>query len=442
MKLIYNDTNKIRFTDIPEKYACPREYKAKLSDIHSEVVIYVHGNYRNTRKYREKVVQVLNYITYCVIQNQTPNFDWVRSDPINTLPADIDFDDVEKGLGALFLTEDAIDWDVTPSDHFISIDEDNIPNKLPDRSQNTISGELDPKNTKVSDSHKQVDKLSAVSNAVSGSSSPLASIINKPLQAIKNAQKSEGKSQTKPSSVPTPKEDLYIQPPKYPRFDTSKVWLKEMSGSDTLVIYTTLPEVPTKQNEISVTTNLYSLTDRELMNLYPNRLIRTRSSKMYDKIEGLSYDEDLGVIIPIEGFTEEQVIDNIIQYPHLYKLKKYDQSGEPVNFYASIEIDGDLYPVDEIWDNLQDSVDMPRDSEFVKEYVVRRYLLEESVGVPHKFKLVGTLEPFLTLFMPPSGYVRRGYSDTLSIVKQCVKSRISYKQSRNPILRRLGKFNA
>ena len=132
------------------------------------------------------------------------------------------------------------------------------------------------------------------------------------------------------------------------------------------------------------------------------------------------------------------MIDNIIQYPHLYKLRKIDQTGSTSNFYRSLEIDGELYPVEEIWDNLPESVDMPRDPEFVKEYVVRRYLLEESIGKEHKFKLSGSLDPFLTVFMPPKDYVKRGYKDTLSIVKQCVISRIRYKQSRNPILRRLG----
>lgn len=429
MSRVYSSTNKIRFTDIPEKYAVPRSFKGKLGDVHSEVVIYVFNNYKNTKKYRQKVVDALNYLTYCILQSAPPAFSWTRTDPLNTMPDDIDMDDVEKELGELFLTEDAIQWDVKAADTTRSTDEDGQPNKLPSKEEKTISTESEGK------SAKEGNKAEKLSNPVSA-----ANVINRPLKSIRELQKNAASSQkaaTKPSSQLTPKEDLYIQPPKYPRFDTSKVWLKQMSGDDMLVIYTTLPEIPTKQNEISVTTNLDAMTERELMNLYPNHIIRTRSARMYEEISGMSFDPDLGVIFPIEGFTEEQVIDNIIQYPHLYRLRKYDYDGKPINFYKSLEVGGQLYPIEEIWDELPESKIIPRDSEYVKEYVVRRYLLEESVGEEHMCKLCGTLDPFLTLFMPPAEYIKRGYKDTLQIVKQCVKSRVRYKQSRNPILKRL-----
>ena len=428
MSRIYTSTNKIKFTDIPEKYAVPRQFKAKLSSVHSEVVIYVVDHFSNTKKYRQKVTDALNYLTYCVINSENPDFSWSKSSPIDTMPSDIDFNAVEEYTGALFLTEDAIQWDVSPSDHFRSLDEGKESNNSP------VSDQPIKSTKSETNASKYESNMKKISNPVSSST-----VINKPLKAVREAQgKASGNKPVAKSLQPTPKEDLYIQPPKYPRFDTSKVWLKQVSGDDMLVIYTTLPEIPTRQNEISVTTNIDAMTDSELMNLYPNQFIRTRSAKMYEKVDGLSYDDELGVIIPIEGFSEEQVIDNIIQYPHLYKLRKIDQTGNTSNFYRSLEIDGELYPVEEIWDNLPESVDMPRDPEFVKEYVVRRYLLEESVGKEHKFKLSGSLDPFLTVFMPPKDYVKRGYKDTLSIVKQCVRSRVRYKQSRNPILRRLG----
>ena len=212
---------------------------------------------------------------------------------------------------------------------------------------------------------------------------------------------------------------------------------KVLNGRDKLVIYTTLPEIPTKQNEISVTTNLNAMTDSELLNLFPDHVIHTRSPKMYEKQEGLDYDEDLGIIIPIEGFTKEEIVDNIIQYPHLYKLKKFNSEGKLVNFYTTLEIDGELIPVSEVWNTLPESKLIPCDSEFAKEYVVRRYLLEEEHGVQHRYKLFGTLDPFLTLFMPPNLYSKRGYTDSIHLAKACVNSRIRYKQSRNPILRRM-----
>ena len=74
---------------------------------------------------------------------------------------------------------------------------------------------------------------------------------------------------------------------------------------------------------------------------------------------------------------------------------------------------------------------------WVKEYVIRRYLLEEEIGISHSYKIAGSLDPFLTLFMPANKYIERGYPDVLEIVKQCVTSRIRYKQSRSPILRRI-----
>lgn len=424
MSRLYSPTNRIRFTDIPEKYAVPRQYKAKLSEVHSEVIIYVVNNFNNTRKYRERVVQALNYLTYCIIQNDPPSFSWMATDPINTMPDDVDFDIVESELGDLILSDEAIEWDVAPSDHIVSFRDPDGPNNLP----TSVSTVRTPVQSPSFDKTAEPEVKQTVASA--------SSVINKPLRGVRELQSQHINSVS--SQGLTPKEDLYIQPPKYPRFDVDKVWLRQNAGADQLVIYATLPEVPTKQNEISLTTNLEALTDKELMNLYPKQLIHTRSAKMYERVDGLQYDDELGVIIPVEGFTPDQVIDNIIQYPHLFKLRKLNQEGKPANFYTSIEIEGELLPIEEAWNTLPESQVIPRDSEFVKEYVVRRYLLEESVGKEHKYKLYGTLDPFLTVFMPPAGYIKRGYTDPLSIVKQCVRSRIRYKQSRNPILRRLG----
>ena len=133
----------------------------------------------------------------------------------------------------------------------------------------------------------------------------------------------------------------------------------------------------------------------------------------------------------------EQVRDNIIQYPHFYKLKRFIK-GEFVSFYSNIEIDGELYDTLEIWDSLPESKVIPRTSEFIKEYVVRRYLLERDIlGIEHKYPMHGTLEPFLTLFSIPEDYCRFGYPDSAELAAKCVKSRISYKQSRNPIIRKV-----
>lgn len=177
------------------------------------------------------------------------------------------------------------------------------------------------------------------------------------------------------------------------------------------------------------------MTIMDMMKLYPNHFIRTRAATMYENHDGLTLDDDIGIILPIVGFSPTQVKDNIIKYPHIYKLTRY-MNNKFTSFYSNIEIDGELHDTLSIWDSLPDSKKMPRNSEFIKEYVVRRYLLERDIlGVEHKYPLFGTLEPFLTLFTTSDDYIRLGYTDVTDIAKQCVISRVSYKRSRNPILR-------
>ena len=410
MSRIYCATNRIKFTDIPEKYSIPRTYRSKQMEVHSAVITYVFENFKDTKKYKQKVVDALNCLTYCIIQNDPPPFNWVSTNPLDTMP-EMDMDLVESTLGDLYLTLEAIDWDVTPSD-----------NALVEVEANNVVSEVKAKEKDIKDIGVKVE------------AKQVSPVVNKPLQQLKESQKKEKKVS---SDLLTPKEDLYIQPPKCPRFDVNKIWMSANVGGDSLVIYTTLPEIPTKQNEISVTTNLDMMTDSELLALYPNHVIHTRSPKMYEKYPGLEYDEDLGVIIPINGFTREQLIDNLIRYPHLYRLRKVGPDGSITKFFSTIELNGTILPIETAWDSLPESKIIPRDSEFVKEYVVRRYLLEEENGIRHQYNIVGSLDPFLTLFMPYANYVDRGYKDIVSIVKQCVTSRIHYKQSRSPILKRM-----
>ena len=157
---------------------------------------------------------------------------------------------------------------------------------------------------------------------------------------------------------------------------------------------------------------------------------------MYDEIPGVPFDEKLGVIIPIDGFTTEQVKDNIVKYPHLFRLSK-EIGGVKDSFYKTIEIDGILQPVAEVWDSLEVSKILPRNSEFIKEYAVRLYLMERDIlGKQHNFELCGSLMPFLTLFTTPDDYIQMGYTDVVDMARQCVIARVSYKQTRNPIMRR------
>ena len=391
MSNIYSDKNKIKFTDISERYAIPKKYRAKQGEVHSALIHYVVKHFQNTKRYKQQVVDALNILTYSILENELPPFDWRTDDPFSNIP-NLDMELVKDTVGVYYLDIDCIEWDVTPVDILPDVNDSNLSySAKPERNLKTIP---------------------------------------------KSISKPKAKVYSSTSEKLTPKEDLYIQSPKYAQFDVSSPWLAMEDRGDNLVIYKSLPEVPTKQNEISITTDVNKLTEAELMRLYPNHLIRTRSASMYERHQGLDYDEDLGCIIPIRGFSKEQIVDNIIRYPHFYKLKRLND-GILTSFYEDIEIDGELLSISTVWDSLPESKIIPRQSDFIKEYVIRRYLLEEENGVDHKYKLYGRLDPFLTLFMPPERYIERGYTDTTEIVKQCVRSRVAFKQSRNPILKRL-----
>ena len=412
MNLMYSSQNKIKFTSISEKFALPSKFKGQQSKLHGEFIEYVVKHFQNTRKYKQTVVDALNILTYCVIASEAPTFDWKLSDPFNTIP-EYDMDMIEEATSVYFLTMDAIDWDVSEADDSYHItDAQVIVPSAPTEPQEDV-------------------KIYTPSRAeIAPDTTPIV-----PPQISRVIQEVPEVSTC--TTVLTPKEDLYIQPPKYPQFDFSKPWLSVQDKGDQLVIYTTIPEIPTKQNEISVTTDPDKMTVTEMMMLYPKQFIRTRAPIMYEPQEGLDFDPELGCILPIDHYSREELIDNIIRYPHFYKLKRM-VDGEIVSMYEDIEIDGELLSTEAVWDSLPESLKIPKQSDFIKEYVVRRYILEEEHGIKHKYPMYGTLKPFLTLFMPPEGYIKRGYKETEQIVKCCIDSRISFKRSRNPILKRIG----
>ena len=392
MSLIYTKTNKIKFTSISERYEVNRSVKGKLSELHSMLITYVSSHFKNTKKYKQQVVTMLNLITYAVYADEPVAVNWSSCNPFEEIP-DIDEEDIKNVLGDTYLTVDSIDWDVTPSSDV------DVPVDL----------NKSASDSKVKIESKSIHKIQE--------SSPAGEITN-------------------PSSSLTPKQDLYIQPPSIPQFDYNQVWMSGVSGADRLVIYKTLPEIPTKQNEISCTTDVTKMRYSELMNLFPNHIIHTRSSTMYQPSGDLEMIEDLGLILPIEGYSRDQLVRNLIEYPHFYKLTRLVDENF-VSFYSHIEIDGVLHDTLDIWDSLPESKVIPKHADFLKEYVVRRYLLERDKGVEHKYPMFGSLDPFLTLFMPRERYAEKGYSDIERIARECVVSRVKYKQSRNPVIRRL-----
>lgn len=391
MALRYTNTNKIKFTDISEKYAVNKSVKGKLSELHAMLITHVVSNFRDTKKYKQMVVDALNLITYAVYASEPLPFNWSPNKPFDNQP-EVDRELVSETLGDILLTVEGIAWDVQP----------------------THSEDVELKHTEPAITTKQQTE----------------STKSKVIISSKTAT-------SDPAVSPTNKQDLYIQPPSIPQFDHSKVWMSGQSGADALVIYATLPEIPTKQNEISCTTDVSKMRYAELAGLYPNCIIHTRASVMYEPCPGIELDPDLGLLLPIEGYTRDQLIANLIEYPHIFQLTRL-VDGKFVSFYSNIEIDGELKDTLSVWDSLLESKVIPKQAEFVKEYVVRRYLLERDVKkIKHKYPLFGTLDAFLTLFMPMTEYIRRGYGDAEDIARRCVLARVSYKQSRNPVIRRL-----
>ena len=380
MSRIYSSTNKIKFTSISETYKVNRTFKGQLSDFHSSVITYVVGHFDGTQAYKQKVVKVLNILTYALYAAENLPMNWSRLTPLDNVP-DYDDSEIEDVLGDIYLTVDAIDWDIKPVD-------------TPSVSA-TKFVPVDPEASKTES-------------------------VVAPDVTIKE----------------TPPTDLYIQAPEVPQFDITKPWIQKQCGSDLLTIYTTLPEIPKRQRDISITTDVNKMSDNDLLHLYPNHFVRTRAPIMYTPQTNMDFDREYGVILPIDDYSKEQVIDNIIKYPHLYKLARV-QNDELVSFYAYMEIGGELVDTLEVWDKLEISKWIPRHAEFIKEYIVRKYLMDiEYKGETFKYPIFGTIDPYLTLFMPASKYAELGF-DVIDLAKKCVQSRVSYKQSRSPVLRRI-----
>ena len=376
----------MKFTQIPDKLNYPSRISAKLSTLHSDIITYTLSNFRNTNRYKNKVVNLLNTISYYLISGDSLPTDWNSINPFENIDF-IDSDICENKLGNLCLHVKDITWDVKEADY---VAESNSPIVSSVQSSNIV----------------QEQKHSDMKKAIITNTASLTS-----------------------------KEDLYIKPPTIPQLDTSVPWMITEKYNNVYVIYKSLPEIPKKQCQISCTTDVSKMTAADLLRLFPNHLIHTRSSVMYEKYGDLDFDDNLGVILPISGFSPNQVRENIIQYPHLYKLKKV-VNGEIESFYSTIEINGEIHSILDIWDSLPDAKRMPKSSEYIKEYVARRYLLERDIKhIDHKYNMYGSLDPFLTLFTTSDMYKDFGYTDSLEIAKCCVRSRVNYKQTRNPIIR-------
>ena len=392
-----NKRRTYEFLQLTNTISYPPAKKADLSTAHSIFIDQVIKDYDGTRKTKEHVMHVFNCITYMYISGDSLPNSWKLNDPLHTYTEYAD-DFLEDTLADYFIHVKDVDWIDVPIHH-------------------TLYAELGTNSCIIKGVTAADESTDTILRQVP-KSDPVVAV---PDSEIKFTDKS----------------DLYIQPPVVPRFDVNTPVASGNIDNTLFAVYTSYPEVPVKQNEISATTDVNLMTEKDLLRLFPSHLIRTRAECMYQECNDIELDDKLGLILPIAGYTSKQLKENIIKYPHIFKLLK-DIDGSLDSFYSTIEIDNELHKVSEIWSQLPESKQIPYTKEFVKEYVVRRYLLERDIkGIKHRYKLYGTLDPFLTLFTTSDDYAALGYTDPIQLAHSCVVARVSYKRSRNPVLRRL-----
>lgn len=100
---------------------------------------------------------------------------------------------------------------------------------------------------------------------------------------------------------------------------------------------------------------------------------------------------------------------------------------------------GELVSTLKIWDTLPIASKLPHNKKIVAEYFYRKYLLDRDIkGVQYKHPIEGTMEPYIMLFTTKEEYESMGYNNAVDLGRQCVENRVSYIQTRNPIIRRIG----
>lgn len=381
----------IEFSNIPSSINYrPLSIKADLSSIHSTMItaFIEAGDYRRAK--RKQIIIALNIVSHLFVNHDSLPDGWIPTDPLTNMKmvSSADIDIMKDDLGAMYIRYENIDW----SDI--------------DRRQSDM------------EAAESIKPVSNIRMSVNGEDVQIPSNI------------------CKSTSEDTPKEDLWLKPRDVPRYIPSDTdaWRRMSKDGKVYTIFKSYPLIPTRQRDITITTDVDRMADSAIDKLFPNQFIRTRKPCMYEPVDGVYMHEKLGLIPDIEGFTREQVIENVIQYPHLYIIRRV-VDGAVKNFFADIEIDGVLHPIIDVWDTLPDTRILPKTKEFMQEYVIRRYLLERDIKhVEHKYPMDCDLNPYLTLFMPKNEYAQYGFT---GIGRLHVKSRVAYLQSLNPILRSL-----
>lgn len=402
----------IKLEDVADRIHVPKNVKAKLQTNYSLLYTWTASNYKNRKVFKQSTVNKINMLIYYLLTDGDVPYDWksIVESPRYDLP--LDEHEVQSTVAPYYFDVDVIEWDVNM---------DVVPKVL----------DVVPETPKQLTKEDEVNTSLEENEEVKSSTKESIEVKQEPERVYTfEAKTSTGDKYT--ASL-TPKEDLFLTVPAYPRIGPLDTTYTN--------IHVSLPQIPTKQSDVSVTTQVNWMSDADLMKLYPNHLVRTRSPLMYQERSGITMDPDFGLLVPVNGYTDAQVRDCIIRYPHIFKIMRVMEDGTYRSFYNDIEIDGELVNILEAWKYLPEAKIIDIDSlsskseqvEFMKEYAIRRYLLERDVGkIKHKYEIRGTLPEFMTLFMPASRYKQEGIIDVVELARMCVKARISYLSSRNP----------
>lgn len=441
----------IKISDIAEKVPVPGNVLQKFEVYYHDLYMWICDNFENRERFKKNATYKINLLMYYLFTDGTVPYNWNALMTTPNLSCSVNSSDIRRVITKCMLAPSNIDW----SECMDSSYSFELANAASNKSLHAVSAanEVPSKNTsskrpytfsaRTDAGAKYSGQVkSAHSNAASVTASSAIATEDKSLiqQDASNACDDDDEYEISSSLQPvvnaTPKEDLFITIPKYPK-------VADASSSLPNNIRVSLPLVPSKQSEISATTDVNNMSEEDLLNLFPNTFIRTRSPLMYKPRQGITLDPDYGLLIPVEGFTDAQVRDSIIRYPHIFQLARQMEDGTFTSFYNDMEIDGELVNILKVWKYLPEAKIIDIDSlnstseqiEFIKEYAIRRYILERDIaGVKHKFDVRGSLPEFMTLFMPASMYTKEGYGNSIDIAKKCVSARVSYLRTRNPRL--------
>lgn len=227
----------------------------------------------------------------------------------------------------------------------------------------------------------------------------------------------------------------------YPTFDSSRVWNEGIGKTDGryYCVYVATPEVPCLPVDVNITTDITKANDADCVHLFPTEVLKFRPEYMYRHIPNCYYHPLLGAILPIEGYTVEQLIDNIIKYPFVDELCRRNAKNQRYTLWNRVEVNGELVPAEKIWNTLPISELVPHSSKLGREYFSRKYLLDRDIkGVKYKYPIENDLQPYVILFMPPEAYESLGYNDLVGMGRQCLENRRKYIRSMNPIIKQIG----